>query len=128
MKNGEYELVIPSEDYPGKRYRGRYCYEHHYVWWLNTNEIIPNGYEIHHINGLKRDNRFENFEKLESQQHKVYHAKKRTYKCILNTWICKNCGVIFYRKKQGMKIYSFCSRKCIGLFGFNSKIRRNIDE
>lgn len=33
VKNGPYELVIAPEEYPGKKYRGRYAYEHRVNYW-----------------------------------------------------------------------------------------------
>lgn len=36
MRCGPYILIIPPPEYPGKKYRGRYAYEHHVVWWENT--------------------------------------------------------------------------------------------
>ena len=31
MKSGNYILIKAPDNYPGKKYRGKYCYEHHYV-------------------------------------------------------------------------------------------------
>ena len=43
MKNGPYEMVIAPEEYPGRRYRNRYVYEHQLVWWKNTGKLVPKG-------------------------------------------------------------------------------------
>lgn len=40
MKNGDYILVIAPDWYRGKRYRGKYCYEHHLVKENNIIKII----------------------------------------------------------------------------------------
>ena len=73
MRNGPYLFVI-ALDYPGKKYRGRYIYEHHLVWWKNTGQPVPEGYVVHHKNEDMHDNRFENLELIESEQHKKLHG------------------------------------------------------
>lgn len=79
MRNGPYELVIAPAEYPGKKYRDRYVYEHHLVWWKATGEVpdyqVGN---IHHKNGDKRDNRVENLERISRSRHSVLHAKGPT--------------------------------------------------
>lgn len=56
MKNGDYLLAVAPENYPGKRYRGRYCSEHTLVYWQHYG-IVPNKDEvIHHIDGNKHNN------------------------------------------------------------------------
>ena len=74
MKNGPYSLVVAPADYPGKRYRGRYCYEHHLVWWLNTGEVISEGELIHHKDEDKRNNVFLNLEKMSKASHDAHHS------------------------------------------------------
>lgn len=77
MKNGPYELVAAPTEYPGFKYRGKYCYEHHLVWWRTTGEIIENPYCIHHKNEDKRDNSFSNLEKLTKSDHTSLHGFER---------------------------------------------------
>lgn len=76
MKNGDYLLIVAPKDYPGKKYRNKYCYEHHYVWWKNTGELISYEDSLHHINGDKHDNRFENLEKVSRREHPSKHFNK----------------------------------------------------
>jgi len=59
MINGDYILIKPPVEYPGKRYRGKYVYEHHVIWWMNTGEILKDKEIIHHINHDKHDNSIE---------------------------------------------------------------------
>jgi len=77
MRNGPYELVVAPADYPGKRYRGRYVYEHHLVWWQHTGEVVPEGHVVHHKNEHKRDNRFDNFELQAKPLHDAAHGRLR---------------------------------------------------
>lgn len=75
MRNGLYILVIAPEDYPGKRYRDRYVYEHHLVWWQNTGEIIDTGrFVVHHKDEDKHNNEFSNLEKMLRERHSKEHA------------------------------------------------------
>ena len=114
MKNGEYELVVAPEEYPGKKYRGRYVLEHHLVWWKEKGEVLKPGEVIHHINGKKRDNRFSNLEKMASERHSRMH--KSTGKTMSKV-ICSNCGKHFEREKRLLnsryKNY-YCNRSCMG--------------
>lgn len=78
MKNGPYEMVIAPKDYPGKKYRDRYCYEHTLVWWKNTGTIPKDNEIIHHKNGNKRDNPFSNLELRKKGGHVNYHNVNRS--------------------------------------------------
>jgi len=117
MKNGPYELIKPPEDYPGKRYRGRYAYEHHVVWWQNTGELVPDGFLIHHINDKKRDNRFENLEMMSVSKHTAMH--KDIGEAKFHIFECAFCGITSkmaaknYRYKTSIGQKEFCcSRSC----------------
>lgn len=130
MKNGPYELVIAPGDYPGRRYRGRYCYEHHLVWWRYTGETIEPGNLIHHINGDRRDNRFENLEKRSWADHTREHTLARGKTMV--RFRCPTCGDILIREKRlsalsrsGNKL-SFCSQQCVGRFNFRKATPRDI--
>lgn len=120
MKNGPYELIIAPAKYPGKRYRDRYAYEHHVVWWRSTGAVPPKGFEIHHINGDHRDNRIDNLALLTEKEHRTVHANLSRKPPI--EFKCDFCGKVkeifardlrFRRKKNKNGV--FCSRKCGGL-------------
>jgi hypothetical protein len=116
MKNGEYELVVAPDDYPGKRYRGKYAYEHRVVWWRNTGELPDESQVIHHINEDKTDNRFENLEVLSRVDHSSLHSEEyRTYVKM----VCPCCGDEFIRSRNKTHLVkpnkaTYCSRSCIG--------------
>lgn len=80
MRNGEYELVVAPAEYPGKKYRGKYVYEHQLVWWQNTGTTVPEGYLIHHLNHRKRDNRFANLELQSRASHGSLHGAQQSQK------------------------------------------------
>ena len=69
----------PYQEYDGKKFTlkntGYYaltkndrCLMHRYVWQKERGKI-PNGYDIHHINEIKSDNRIENLECLPKSEH-----------------------------------------------------------
>jgi hypothetical protein len=115
MKNGPYELIIPPPDYPGKRYRGRYAYEHRVTWWRETG-LNPDDFPdtvIHHTDEAKRNNIPTNLEMMTRPGHSSHHARGVT----MVDYICESCGAAFQRQKRGKK-FRFCSRSCIGFFYF----------
>lgn len=59
--------------------RANGIYEHHQVWYENTGHIVDSSKEvIHHINGIKTDNRFENLELLSISEHCKKHMDTKT--------------------------------------------------
>lgn len=118
MRNGPYELVVAPPEYPGKRYRDRYCYEHQLVWWQHTGRLVGEGRLIHHRNDKKRDNRFENLEEVDRNIHTKQHSAERAPDLIEVE--CGWCGkglsmmpnVFNQRMKQSRSGKLFCSRSC----------------
>lgn len=91
MKNGPYELVKAPAEYPGMKYRARYVYEHHLVWWKRTGQVVPKGFVVHHKNDMKRDNRFSNLELKTNPEHTRGHARVAS----TTTLRCACCGIQF---------------------------------
>jgi intracellular sulfur oxidation DsrE/DsrF family protein len=118
MKNGEYELVIAPSEYPGKRYRDKYCYEHHLIWWQNTGEVLSQGEVIHHKDHNKRHNDFSNLEKTTVESHVASHRKDDLP--LMVEIVCNQCGISFLMResvrKSRAKSYGHehfcCSRSC----------------
>lgn len=102
-------VTIKAPDYPGYKYQGLYCYEHHYVWWKNTGELVNKNINmIHHVNGNKKDNVFENLKKITLDEHNKIHRKgkplKESTKKKLRIYNLKN-------KKQILGYYATYIRK-----------------
>jgi len=66
--------------------------EHRCIWEEHHGKI-PEGAHIHHINGIKDDNRIENLECLSNLDHMRKHSG--FYKNDRGEWIkpCKGCGI-----------------------------------
>jgi len=96
MRNGKYTLIIAPKDYPGKKYRNKYIYEHHFIWWKNTNSLVMEGYSIHHKNGLTTDNSFKNLEAISNTSHARVHRKTKK----LEALVCFYCKKPFLREAR----------------------------
>lgn len=63
-------VYIYSPKHPrADKYHGRYVAEHRLVWEKVHGQLLPDGWLIHHINGIKDDNRLENLVALEPSGH-----------------------------------------------------------
>jgi len=115
MRNGGYELVIAPPEYPGKKYRGRYVYEHHLVWWKHTGQLVPVGFDLHHKDENKRRNVYDN---LELKKHGAHIADHNAVE--REVLLCGYCSaemkllpsVVLTRMKQSRSGKLFCSRRC----------------
>lgn len=115
MRNGPYTLIIAPDDWSGKRYRGRYCYEHIYAYWKHTG-ILPGPKElVHHINENKRYNRPDNLELIVRSAHTSLHNQDRVVPGI--AFSCPCCGKAFTRTRKRLScnkhaLNRFCGRAC----------------
>ena len=127
MRNGKYNLVKAPQNFPGKKYRGKYCYEHQLVYWQNTGLTSKEKECIHHENGQTRDNTFSNLKLKDKGNHSGEHGKKKGITCVKVK--CPQCGKIFEKKKRSTHLVkkknkaTFCSQKCSGkFFGLGKEI------
>lgn len=114
MKNGDYELVVAPENFIGKKYRDKYCYEHHLVYWLNYGIVPQKDEVIHHKDGNKHNNSIDNLELQKLKNHnKIHHKGKQMIRVK-----CSYCGCEFIREKRlahflrGETTYACCSNRC----------------
>lgn len=102
-------------DYP-KTYTMGYAKRYHIVWWLKTGELLPEGYVLHHKNGDKLDDRFENLELLRHGLHSQQHNQSRIEAARI-TCCCRRCSKPFFltRSRLNGGKYGrgkYCSQKC----------------
>lgn len=114
MKNGPYILVRAPEDYPGKKYRGRYVYEHTLVWWQTTGQLVPDGWLVHHKDENKHNNSFSNLELKSTARHTSDHHTLAPVRIP-----CAYCGAQIERKQSEHRFRTkigqsgfYCDRSC----------------
>lgn len=103
----------------------------HVLVWESHHGPVPNGYELHHRNGNKLDNRIDNLQLVTRLEHKRIHSG-----CVRfgNTWLkrCRRCR--WYRRvDQEFYVYpgrngvmGICRRCAVDLAVQAKKGRRGI--
>lgn len=64
---------------------GDWRYEHRVIW-ERAHGPIPPGYHVHHINGVRDDNRLENLELVNGARHNREHTAERHRNGSLDNW------------------------------------------
>lgn len=104
-----YVLMLPPEGYaPTGRVWHMYIYEHRYVMEQHLGRYLLPGEIIHHINGVRNDNRVDNLSVTTQREHTIHH--KSTGVTYIR-YTCEHCGQEFSKPKRG-KTYRYCSRSC----------------
>lgn len=57
--------------------RNKKNYPVHIAVWEAFNGPVPNGYDVHHINNNRTDNRLENLQLLTKEEHQKLHGKDK---------------------------------------------------
>lgn len=107
---------VTPKGYLRGNYAGRLRLQH-VVMWERANGPVPAGWQVHHVNGDKQDNRLENLRLVTATEHKRVHGG-----CELRdgVWfkpcrVCGQCKAIdrdnFYLSREGWPLYGRC-RSC----------------
>lgn len=91
----------------GRQLEHRIVYKQHFG-------SIPDGYDIHHKNGIRDDNRIENLELLKKGDHRREHSE--AYRRPSGEWVktCKTCkeakplSEFYHRKKKTDRFLTSC--------------------
>ena len=73
MSRGYVTVYAPEHPRASKR---KYVLEHILVWEKIQGKPIPSGYVIHHLNGIRSDNRKQNLIALPNKKHSLVLAAK----------------------------------------------------
>ena len=77
FKDGRGYICIYNPEHP-RAHKNRYVMEHILIWETVHKQPLPKGWIIHHLNGIKDDNRPVNLQALPNRKHKfVLEAKAR---------------------------------------------------
>lgn len=85
-----YVYIYMPEHPRADKYHHRYVAEHQLVWEKGHNQPLPEGYIIHHLNGIKDDNRSENLVAIQPKCHstrtrlELAEKRIRELECRLN--------------------------------------------
>lgn len=111
-------IMIYKPDHPFCDEMG-YVYEHRLVMESKLGGFIPEGqYHVHHINGIKNDNREDNLQLVTTLEHRRIHEG---WTKVEDIWF-KECGSCnerkevcqdnFYQRKSNSQFLSFCIPCC----------------
>jgi hypothetical protein len=74
----------------------------HRIVWMENHGPIPEGFDVHHIDGDRENNVIENLELLPRGEHMAHHR----YEGRARDVVCVECGVTFVAR--AMKEVKFC--------------------
>lgn len=119
-----------------------YVLEHIVVWEKAHCQSVPDGYVVHHINGIKTDNRPDNLQLMSASEHSIYHNQHRIYSDETKRKISqkakerlsspenhpayKNVDVLQMQKEisEGKTVDSVCKKYGINKTTYYKKIKR----
>lgn len=101
---------IDVDGYVKLRLNNTYIQEHRIIMEKHIGRKLKIKEVVHHINGIRSDNRIENLKLFTNHsEHFISAGHRKTGKNVS----CKFCGKIFYRKLSDCKVSNYCSYSCL---------------
>ena len=69
-------IMINNRSHP--QAQNGYVFEHRLIMENHLGRYLESGEVVHHINGIKNDNRIENLKVMNNIEHLIFHRKLRT--------------------------------------------------
>lgn len=94
--------------------------------WCSEHGDPPEGYEVHHLNGDRMDDRLENLGLAEAAEHRRMHAPVPA----VGEFTCPECGVAFARELHRVRPNQrggggpYCGKACAGRA--NQRLQRTL--
>jgi len=109
MNNHGYIYSVAPEGHPRATKHG-YIAKHTLIMETHLGRYLVADEVVHHINGIRDDNRLENLQLMKVGEHHSYHSSSRIYTKLGQNMNCPICGIEFYRFPHSLQMT--CSRKC----------------
>lgn len=119
-----------APDHPHANSRG-YIGEHRLVMEEHIGAILPKEFVVHHLNGVKDDNRIENLAVMTVGAHSSFHGKiGRNMQKGEKHYRYKKVDIeeIKHMRSEGYKVDEICKKFNICRFTYYKRMRENNDE